>query len=120
MQFDSTLGRTAGAKSRKPQKHFSTVVKERLSKKATDFADLFILAFERQLALLRKTTESGTPMTSAECREFDALSRITNKALDKLMPSLNELTGPEGTQTIRTIVVPSFKSFEDLKNGMNN
>lgn len=120
MQFNSTLGRTAGAKSRKPQKHFSTIVKEKLSTKASDFADLFILAFERQLVLLRKSIESNKGMTSAECREFDALSRITNKGLDKLMPSLSELSGPEGTTSNQIFVVPSFKSFEELNIEQNN
>lgn len=85
------IAKRAGSKSsKKGKKHFATQVIERLGANHKKFSDLYILSLERQLKIIKTCKDEQREMTSEEIREFEALSKVTGKAFDKILPNLQE------------------------------
>lgn len=79
----------ASAIGKKTKKHFATeFIKAIQSNKAIN--NLYANAFKMQNQILNNCIKENRQMKHDEARQFDVLSKLTNKALDKVVPNLQQ------------------------------
>jgi predicted outer membrane protein len=109
MGFTSETAKLAGKKSSNAnKKHFATVLLTGFAKNTKGIKELFQLALERQVAMLKMINDERRGFSLNETKEFDALSKITNKGIDKLIPTqtFNMLADSDGNNI--EIIVKDF------------
>lgn len=88
--FENKQIAIAAGKKKKGKKHFATLFLNTFQKKANDVLDLYSKSIIYQRKILTTCINEDRVMTTAEAKMFDSLSKLTNKALDKIVPDLRQ------------------------------